>query len=276
MTEEELLQKYKTIKTAFYFLDETGLLRKQTDPYFALGVLICPKPQELYQKIRKIRDRYKYYWEIKWGGKGGMSKIKCEIAKEILESFLNTLGAKFSCMILRKKELDFNTHFGGDFWNVYSSFTVALLKLNLRTSNPPVRGEDIICLISDNYFSPPNRDIESRIKDIVNDHYKELRVMGVCQMDSKSCDLLQIADLFLGAVLYDLKVFEKIIPLRKNYKMKFLNYLHYKLRVRGSFFQKGRNFVKDNFKITIFDPTRSRAQMKTKTGQGPQRSSPVI
>ena len=45
--------------------------------------------------------------------------------------------------------------------------------------------------------------------------------MGVCQMDSKSCDLLQVTDLFLGAVLYDLKLLEKIIPFKKIIKQDF-------------------------------------------------------
>jgi len=250
------------------------LLRADTDPYFALGVLICPKPQELYKKIRSIRDRHKYYYELKWGG---MSKLKYGIGKDILDAVFNTPGVRFSCMILRKGELDFDKYFGGDFWKVYSSFTIALLKLNLRSPNHSGAGEDdIICVIGDNYFTPTNIDLESQIKDIVNDHYRDLRVMGFCQMDSKSCDLLQVADLCLGAVLYDLKVLEKVVLYRQNYKDKFLKYLHYKLGVPRSFFISGRNFIRNNFKITIFDPAKSTTQLKIKTGQGPQRSSPVI
>ncbi|MDD4661930.1 MAG: DUF3800 domain-containing protein [Candidatus Pacebacteria bacterium] len=247
---------FKEINTCFCFLDETGLLNSANDRFFALGILKCKNPQELYKCIRKIRDRYNYREEMKWSGLN--RRIRFAVAREIFNVFLQE-DSEFNCIILDKNELDFNSYFQNDLYKVYTNFSVALLKLIIG-KNP----QEVIILLADNYFSPDKTDQEGAIKGIINDHYKNFVIAGVCQIDSKSSDLLQLTDLILGAILSDLKKQNGLVLEQNKFKRKFINFIYQKLKIKKSFFinnlgLKTRNYVLSGNKIraTIFDSKRS-------------------
>ena len=250
---------FKDIKTCFCFLDETGLIHSDRDKFFALGIIKCEEPQKLYNRIRKIRDRYNYREELKWSNLNG--KVRFAMAREFFNIFI-TEDVKFNCIILNKGELDFTKYYNDDLYKVYRNFTITLLKLIIGK-----KPNEVVVLLADDYFAPDGTDMEVTIKKFVNDHYKKFVVAGVCQIDSKSSDLLQLTDLILGAIVYDLKKQEKIIKKQNAYKRKFLNFIYQKLKVRNSFFKnrlgfKTRNYVLsgDKIRATIFDHKRSTAK----------------
>lgn len=254
-------QKYfKDIKTCFCFLDETGLIHSTTDRFFALGIIKCCEPHKLYRAIHKLRDRYNYREEIKWSNLN--NKIRFKVACELFNIFL-TESAIFNCIILDKNELDFKTHFNDDLCKAYRSFSVALLKLIIG-KNP----QEVLIVLADNYFTPDTVSLEETIKKFVNDHYQNFVVAGVCQINSTSSDLLQLTDLILGALLYDLKRTRGLVNKQNNFKRKFLNFLYQKLAVTNSFFLKDgqeiRNYHSSDNKVqaTIFDSERSKAHNK--------------
>jgi len=247
---------FRDIKTCFCFLDETGLLHSKIDQFFALGMIKCREPHRLYNQIRKIRNKYNYREEIKWGALD--RKIRFDVAREIFNVFIKE-DAKFNCLILNKNELDFKTNFDDNLYKVYRSFTVAFLKLIIG-KNP----DEVLIVLADDYFSPDGTDLESKIKNFVNNHYQKFIVAGVCQIDSKSSDILQMTDLILGAILYDLKRQNNLITTQNTYKRKFLNFLYQKLNIKKSFFInnfgfKTRNYILsgDKIRATIFDCHRS-------------------
>ncbi len=250
---------FKDIKTCFCFLDETGLLYSRRDKFFALGIIKCSNPQRLYGRIRKIRDRYNYKEEVKWFNLN--RKIRFDIAREFFNIFL-TEDASFNCIILNKDELNFEKHFQNNLYKVYRNFSIVLLKLIIGK-----KPEEVIVLLADDYFAPPDEDFESAVKGIINDHYKKFVVAGVCQINSISSDLLQLTDLILGAILYDLKKQNNLIEKQNTFKRKFMNFVYQKLKIKNSFFInkfgfKTRNYVLSGNKIraTIFDCKRSVAK----------------
>jgi hypothetical protein len=250
---------FKDIKTCFCFMDETGLLRSDRDRFFALGIIKCNKPQDLYNRIRKIRYRYNYTEEVKWSNLDG--KIRFDIAREFFNIFF-TEDAKFNCIILDKNKLDFEKYFQNNLYKVYQSFSIALLKLIIG-KNP----EEVIILLADDYFTPDGTEMEDRIKKFTNDHYQKFVVAGACQINSKSSDILQLTDLVLGAILYDLKKQENLIGRQNTYKRKFLNFVYQKLNTKKSFFInksgfRTRNYILsgDKIRATIFDSRRSHAE----------------
>ncbi|MCK4354806.1 DUF3800 domain-containing protein [Candidatus Parcubacteria bacterium] len=250
---------FKNIKTCFCFLDETGLIHSGRDKFFALGIIKCGKPQKLYNRIRKIRDKYNYREELKWADLN--RKIRFDVAREFFNIFI-TEDVKFNCIILNKDELDFTGHYQNNLYKVYRNFTIVLLKLIIG-KNP----DEIIILLADDYFTPDGENLEDSIKGIVNDHYQEFAVAGVCQIDSKSSDLLQLTDLILGSILYDLKKQYGLVGEQNTYKRKFLNFMYQKLKIKKSFFRnklgfETRNYVLsgDKIRATIFDSRRSIAE----------------
>lgn len=253
-------QDFRKIETSFCFLDETGLLRSERDKFFGIGIIKCKKPERIYNRIRGIRQKYNYNEEIKWSKLD--TKVRFDVAREIFNVFL-TEEVDFNCIILDKEKLDFKKHFDNNLYKVYSNFSVALMKLLIGAQS-----KEVLIVLADNYFSPHGENIEERIKKFTNDHYKEFVIAGVCQIDSCSSDLLQITDLILGAIVYDLKKIDNKISTQFTgvYKRKFLNFLYQKLGIKGSFFIKDghrtRNYILSGNKLraTIFDCDRSRVK----------------
>ncbi len=249
-------ENFKDIKTSFCFLDETGLVYSPRDKFFALGIIKCCSPEKIYNRIRKIRDKYNYREELKWSSLD--RKIRFDIAREFFNIFL-TEDVEFNSIILDKDKLDFKKHYNNNLYKVYRNFSVALLKLIIGK-----RPKELMVVLSDDYFTPEGVNLECTIKKFINDHYKNFVIAGVCQIDSKSSDLLQLTDLILGAIVYDLKKQEKIIGRQNTYKRKFLNFVYQKLRIKKSFFRhrlgfRIPNYVSSGNKIraTIFDKNKS-------------------
>ncbi len=219
---------FRNIKTCFCFLDETGLIHSDRDKFFALGIIKCENPEKIYNRIRKIRQKYNYNEELKWADLN--RKIRFNIASEFFDIFLKE-KIEFNSIILKKDELDFKKHYDGNLNKAYRNFSIALLKLIIG-KNP----QELLIVLADDYFTPDGTDLEVTIKKFVNDHYKKFIVAGVCQIDSKSSDILQLTDLILGAVMYDLKKREELIINQNKYKRKFLNFMYQKMNIKRGFF----------------------------------------
>ncbi len=256
-------KNFKDIKTCFCFLDETGLIHQNKDRFFAIGIIKCSNPQKLYNRIRRIRDKYNYREELKWTRLD--RKIRFDIAREFFNIFL-TEKANFNCIILNKEELDFKKHFNNDLCKVYRNFTIALLKMIIKKEP-----KEILILLTDDYFTSDDKNLEESIKGIINDHYKKFVVAGVCQIDSKSSDLLQLTDIILGSILYDLKKQNKLVVKQNRYKRRFLNFEYQKLNIRKSFFENKKGFKTRNHKlsndkimVSVFDSKKSVSVRKNK------------
>jgi len=268
---------FKDIESNFCFLDETGLIFGKRDKYFAIGLIECNQPELIYNKIRKIRQKYNYNEEIKWTNLN--SEIRLRIAMEVFNCFIKQDGVRFNCLILDKEELDFLKEYDNNLSKVYRNFSISLLKLVMGK-----KPQKIFIILADDYFTPENLNIEVTIKKFINCHYQDFIVAGVCQINSKSSDLLQLTDLILGVVIYDLKIVKNLLLSQGKYKKRFLKFVHQKLKIQNSFFinnsRQSRNYVLsgDKLRATIFDSNRSIVKKRlnqTKTGHGPQWATPV-
>jgi hypothetical protein len=249
-------KEFKKIKTRFCFLDETGLIHNVRDKFFAIGIVKCDNPEKLYNKIRKVRQRHRYNEELKWANLD--RKIRFDIARDFFNVFLSE-KAIFHCIILDKEKLDFEKYYDNNLYKVYRNFTIVLLKLIIG-SEP----KDISAILADDYFAPDGIDLEDTIKKFTNDHYKDFTIFGVCQIDSRSSDLLQLTDLILGSILYDLKKHKGLIEGQGRFKKKFLNFLYQKLETKESCFcnDSGKeiescSYLGGKIKATIFNHEKS-------------------
>ena len=92
-----------------------------------------------------------------------------------------------------------------------------------------IPSNEIIFVIADYITTPRNVKFEVRVKWRINKELDRLGVAGVCRFDSKSNDLLQVTDLLIGAINYDLKLSTNIITKGDKYKRRFVEYLKIKI-----------------------------------------------
>jgi hypothetical protein len=179
----------------FGFLDETGALASQRDPFFAVGMLRCREPYELLRPIQRIRDRQGFHDEIKWNK---VSAKKLPLLCDLIDVFVSCANASFSAFVVDKQKYDVITRFGGHF-EAYDALARQLVLGSIRRY-------ETLWIIADEYSTPPGVRFEENVRDYVNRRARHGHaVAGVCRMRSSGVDVLQIADLLLGAAVYDYK-----------------------------------------------------------------------
>lgn len=179
---------------AFAFLDETGTLGGQRDPFFAVGLLRCKEPYSLQRPIQRLRDQHQFHDEIKWSS---VSEKKLALLKIIVDVFLGS-DATFSAFIAEKAQSDVIGRFGGPF-QAYEALARQLV-------HGTIRPRETLWIVADEYSSPPGTSFEENVRDHVNERARWGNpVAGVCRMRSTGVDLLQLNDLLLGATVYEHK-----------------------------------------------------------------------
>ncbi len=147
-----------------------------------------------------------------------LSKRNIDFAKFAIDSFFATRSLSFYSYSLDKQGNYFKKEFSINPWEAYESISVRVLE-------SAIPDNEILIVLADYITTPKNIRFEVNVKRKINEKLKRLAVAGVCRFDSKSNDLLQIADLIVGAISYDLKLSTNIILKGDKYKKNFLKYL---------------------------------------------------
>lgn len=200
------LSDYKDIRTPFVFFDETGSINDKANRFFGLGMIKCMQPYYLDAKIRKLRQIYSFYDEIKWNT---LSKIKITVIKEIINNVFETPGINFACIIINKNTIDFKKDFDNNPYKAYEEFTRELIRSNIKSN-------EVLTVLADYISVPSAIKFEVDIKHSINQEMDRLAISGVHRIDSKGANLIQITDLFLGAVIYEFKLSTKLVSGDKN------------------------------------------------------------
>ena len=105
MSEERTNQ---IINPVFCFFDETGLLNSPRDKYFGVGMIKIKKPEELYLKMKSLRDKLGFYDELKWHD---IYTKNAPVMNQFLDLFFDYDKATFSSYIFYKSDLNLKKHF---------------------------------------------------------------------------------------------------------------------------------------------------------------------
>ncbi len=209
----------------FCFFDETGLLNSPRDKFFGVAMIKVQKPEELFEAIKQLRDELSFYDEIKW------SKIynkNAPVINKFVDLFFTYDKAKFSCYIFKKSDLDLKEHFNGNLYSAYTSFAAMQVCANLGRKESAM-------LIMDDLSVPKGTQFEALVKRKINRNQKfeHNPALGVIRAYSKGVEMIQLADLLLGAVAYEFKLNAGLIPGPGDAKKSVLSNVIKKARVKS-------------------------------------------
>lgn len=238
------LEDYKQIWTKFCFLDETGSLSAKQQPLFTVGILKLTQPYYLYNKIQYERSVRHFYDEMKFNLLG---KKNIEFAKFVVESVLEARSLSFYSYTLDKEGEYFRKTFGDDPWQAYEDISLRLLDSTLSPN-------EILILIADHITTPKNIRYEVSVKKRMNDKHKRLVLAGVARFDSRGNDLLQVVDLLIGIVSYDLKMEYGLVETPSKYKKELVDFFKQQVGIRN--FCEG--FRNRSFNIFVDKDSRNR------------------
>lgn len=217
-TKDLKLSDYDQIWTKFCFLDESGSLSNRTEPYFTVGLLKMSMPYYLQSRILYQRSKLNFHDEIKFNK---ISKNNIDFVKFVVDSFFDTRSLSFYSYTTHKDSKYFQNNFAKDVWSAYEKITLKLLEVALADN-------EILILIADHVTTPKDVKFEVETKKKFNKSKKRLALSGVCRFDSKSNDLLQVVDLIIGSITYDIKYQNKLV-LGDKFKLELVDYIKNKL-----------------------------------------------
>lgn len=209
------LKDYKNIWSKFCFLDESGSLGQKESPYFTIGVIKCSQPYYLYSKLLYERNKRNFYDEMKFNK---LSRRNVDFAKFAIQSFFDMKSISFYSYTLDKFGTYFQKEFDDDPWKAYEQISIRLMESALKPN-------EILILIADHITVPKDVRYEAEVKNKINNNAQRLAVAGVCRFDSKGNDILQVVDLFIGAINYDLKLATGIIKQGDKNKKKLVKFI---------------------------------------------------
>jgi len=223
------LSDYDKIWSKFCFLDESGSLCDGKNPFFTIGIIKCSQPYYLYSKLQYQRTKEGFYDEMKFNK---ISYKNITFLKFALDAFFDTRSINFYSYTVDKAGAYFKSKFNNDQWLAYEEISIRLLLDGVLGGDLSNTTNEIIILIADHVTTPKNVRYEVSVKTKINKQRSRLAIAGVCKFDSKGNDLLQVVDLIIGAINYDLKLCFGLVTGDKN-KIAFVKHFKKRLGIAG-------------------------------------------
>lgn len=177
--------------------------RQQAHPCMLYGLLLVPRgepEQSLRDRCDQLREQHRWgTGEFKWEK---VSQGKLHVYKEFVDIFFDHAESDFRCLVVDKSKIDYHAYHEGDHETAFYEFYFQAISRSLDAANQYLVFTD----------SRQNRQA-NRLTDLkakTNYHWllqgvRENIVRNLEPRVSKTENLLQITDVLLGAVGYDLE-----------------------------------------------------------------------
>ena len=179
------------------FCDESCHLKNKDFTVTVLGAIYCEKEKKelIYEEIRKIKRKYNIgiNSEIKWTK---VCPSKIDFYKEITEFFFKSKLISFRSIVISNKEkLNDEKYNNGDPNLLYYKLYYLLLKEIIDIKNK-------YRIFLDVENAKQTKKLEKLREILCNNKYDFVqdKIDGIWQIDSKSAELVQLADFFSGAL----------------------------------------------------------------------------
>lgn len=225
------------------YCDESCHLEHDKQPIMVLGGIWCPKAEvkNISKQIRSIKNKHDARGETKWVK---VSKSKQLYYEELIDYFFNMPHLHFRCLVVKDK-----SELNHDYFNLgsHDTFFYKMYYSMLKTILSPENKYYIYLDIKDTR----SQNKVDKLKDVLsNDVYDFTRqmIVNIQQIRSHESELLQLADLLIGAVSYRNR------NLRDNStKVLIVDKIEKKI---GHNLVFSTSLFKEKFNLFIFSPTK--------------------
>lgn len=183
-------------KTFNIYCDESCHLEHDHKPYMLLGNISCAYPQvrRHSERIKEIKKKHHFYAEIKWTN---VSQSKLQFYLELIDYFFDT-DLKFRAIGVQKENISLaepNTTYDDFYYKMYYQ----LLNYKVDTTDH----YNVYLDTKDTWSNTK----ANKLRDILNVQYGVFRKVQCIR--SEESLILQMADLLMGAIAYEINVPEK-------------------------------------------------------------------
>ncbi len=184
------------------YCDESCHLEHDDSNVMVLGAICCPNfdRQRIFKQIREIKKDFglSETFEIKWTKVGD---TKAEFYIKLIEYFFNSKSLNFRGLIIPDKSIVNNEKYNQDWETFYYKMYYYLLR---NLINPQCL-YNIYIDIKDTKGSEKRKKLLEILNTITKDYLysKELSVKKLQAVQSKEVELIQLADLIMGAICFE-------------------------------------------------------------------------
>ncbi|MEW6932227.1 DUF3800 domain-containing protein [Trueperella pyogenes] len=171
------------------FIDESGS-KASRSKLFVLGMVKCRDTAMVARALRYVRERHKFFQEIHFAD---VTRDSAPVFIDAMET-LAQCDVRIGAYVFDKRHID---PFSYDLppWQIQGLAAARLVRGNIN------RGE-LVSVFLDLVTTPKENSMASFVKQSVNSVFKSTSVVSSLDLDSKSHDLLQMADLVASSVAY--------------------------------------------------------------------------
>jgi hypothetical protein len=184
--------------TATVYLDESGVISR--DRFFGIGCLRVVDGPRLTRELRGYRERLGHWDELHWARldkAASRHTAAFDMARAAVNTFFELDGASFCCTVSDRQNGDPTKSYGSS-WKAYEG-------LAKRALTATICGSELVTVLADHADTPSHVRFEESVRTGVNREKGRLAIATVTRIHSHAADGLQLADLLLGATMFDFR-----------------------------------------------------------------------
>lgn len=191
------------------YCDESCHLMNDKEPVMVIGAVYCPieKKEEIFERLYSFKVKHnlipkhkkndkdnRAYYELKWNK---VSKSKIDYYKDVINYFFDDDHLQFRVLVVSDKSaIDY-----GKFNHTHDTFYYKMYFGMLKAILNPENSHHIYIDIKDTRSKEKVQKLEEVLRNDKYDYSKEI-IKKVQQVRSHEVEILQLADLLIGATAY--------------------------------------------------------------------------
>jgi len=184
--------------TATIYLDESGVIKR--DRFFGIGCLKVGNGAALSRALWRKRQKLECFDEIHWSQfdkAPALDGSAFDLAVATLDTFFGHADVSFCCTVADRQNGDLLKSYGTG-WKAYEN-------LSVRALDASIGSDEVVSVMADHVDTPPKVRFEEAVAADLNSLRGRLAIATLTRLHSHAVDGLQLADLLLGAAMFDFR-----------------------------------------------------------------------